>query len=98
LSAVMALFVVPALLAVLGARLDKLSVRRGPTLADASSGWLRIARLVMRRPVVVAVGTTAVLLSLAGSLAGTTLTGPSAQAVPPGQQSYEPNHYLFDHY
>jgi RND superfamily putative drug exporter len=52
----------------------------------------------MRRPVLVAVGTTALLLALAAPLLGTRLTGPSAQAVPPGQQSYETNEYIEDHY
>ena len=52
----------------------------------------------MRRPVIVAVGTTAVLLALAAPLLATTLTGPSAQAVPPGQQSYDINKYVEGHY
>lgn len=98
LSAVMALLVAPAMLAVLGPRIDALSVRRGPTLADASTRWLQVARGVMKRPVLVAVGTTAVMLGLAAPLFGTTLTGPSAQVVPPGQQSYEVNKYLEAHY
>jgi RND superfamily putative drug exporter len=52
----------------------------------------------MKRPVLIALATTAVLLSLAGPLFATHLTGPSAQAVPPGQQSYAVNAYLTDHY
>jgi RND superfamily putative drug exporter len=98
LSALMAIFVVPALLAVLGPRINSLSIRRGPAVSDASGRWLRLARGVMRRPVIVALGTTAILLALAAPLLGTDLTGPSAQAVPPGQQSYETNKYLDSHY
>ncbi len=98
LSALMAIFVVPALLAVLGPRINSLSIRRGPAVSDASDRWLRLARGVMRRPVIVALGTTAILLALAAPLLGTDLTGPSAQAVPPGQQSYETNKYLDSHY
>ncbi|MBO9522868.1 MAG: MMPL family transporter [Nocardioidaceae bacterium] len=98
LSALMAIFVVPALLAVLGPRIDALSLRRGPSVADTSTRWLRLARAVMRRPVVVALGTTVFLLALAAPLVGTHLTGPSAQAVPPGQQSYDTNRYLLEHY
>jgi uncharacterized membrane protein YdfJ with MMPL/SSD domain len=98
LSALMAIFVAPALLAVLGPRINAFSVRRGPAVSDTSTRWLRIARGVMRRPVVIALGTTAVLLALAAPLLDTHLTGPSAQAVPPGQQSYETNRYLEDHY
>jgi RND superfamily putative drug exporter len=98
LSALMALLVVPALLAVLGPRINALSIRRGPAVSDTSTRWLRLARGVMRRPVLVAVGTAAILLGLAGPLLGTHLTGPSAQAVPPGQQSYTTNQYLQQHF
>lgn len=98
LSAVMAVLVVPALLAVLGPRIDAWSIRRGPALSGTSDRWFRLAHAVMRRPVVVAVATTVVLLALAAPLLGTKLSGPSAQAVPPGQQSYEVNEYLEEHY
>ncbi|MCX6400715.1 MAG: MMPL family transporter [Propionibacteriales bacterium] len=98
LSAAMALVVVPALLAVLGPRINALSIRRGPAVSDTSTRWLRVARAVMKRPVLVALATTVVLVALAAPLLGTHLTGPSAQAVPPGQQSYAVNAYLEDHY
>lgn len=98
LSAVMALVVAPAMLAALGPRINALSVRRGPAVSDTSTRWLRIARGVMKRPVLVAVATTVGILALAAPLFVTTLTGPSAQAVPPGQQSYEANRYLEEHY
>ncbi|MFW6867073.1 MMPL family transporter [Nocardioides sp. CPCC 206347] len=98
LSAAMAVIVVPALLAVLGPRINALSIRRGPAVSDTSTRWLRVARAVMKRPVLVAIATTVVLVALAAPLLGTHLTGPSAQAVPPGQQSYEVNAYLDDHY
>lgn len=98
LSAVMAILVAPALLAVLGPRINALSIRKGPAVSDTSTRWLRVARGVMKRPVLVAVATTAGLLAVAGPLFATTLTGPSAQAVPPGQQSYGVNSYLESHY
>lgn len=98
LSAVMAVVVVPALLAALGPRIDALSIRRGPALSATSDRWFRLANAVMRRPVRVAVATTVGLLALAAPLLATTLAGPSAQAVPPGQQSYEVNRYIEDHY
>ncbi|WP_183093501.1 MMPL family transporter [Nocardioides stalactiti] len=98
LSAFMAVLVVPALLVVLGPRIDALSIRRGPAVSATSDRWHRLARAVMRRPVVVAVATSAFLLALAAPLLSTTLTGPSAQAVPPGQQSYDVNNYIEDSY
>jgi putative drug exporter of the RND superfamily len=98
LSAVMALLVVPSLLALLGGRIDALSVRRGPAVSDSSDGWYRLARGVMRRPVAVALASSALLLAAATPLLWTTLTGPSAEAVPPGQPSYDAYRYLEAHY
>jgi uncharacterized membrane protein YdfJ with MMPL/SSD domain len=98
LSALMAILVVPSLLALLGPRIDALSVRRGPAVSDTSDGWYRLARGVMRRPVGVALASSALLLAAAAPLLWTTLTGPSAEAVPPGQPSYDAYRYLEAHY
>lgn len=83
-AAAVALFTVPALLALLGERVNALSVRRGPAVSDASGGWYRLARGVMRRPVPVALVSAAVLLAAAVPLLGATWTGPSAETVPSG--------------
>ena len=98
LSALMALLVVPSLLALLGTRIDALSIRRGPAVSDTSDSWYRLARGVMRRPVVVALASSALMLAAAAPLLWTTLTGPSAEAVPPGQPSYDAYRYLEAHY
>jgi putative drug exporter of the RND superfamily len=98
LSALLAILVVPSLLRLLGPRIDALSIRRGPAVSDASDGWYRLARGVMRRPVAVALASSALLLAAAAPLLWTTLTGPSAEAVPPGQPSYDAYRYLEDHY
>lgn len=98
LSAVMAILVVPSLLRLLGTRIDALSVRRGAAVSDASDGWYRLTRGVMRRPVAVALGSSALLLAAAAPLLWTTLTGPSAEAVPPGKPSYDAYRYLEAHY
>jgi putative drug exporter of the RND superfamily len=98
LSALLAILVVPSLLALLGPRIDALSIRRGPAVSDTSDGWYRLARGVMRRPVVTALASSALLLAAAAPLLWTTLTGPSAEAVPPGQPSYDAYRYLEAHY
>jgi uncharacterized membrane protein YdfJ with MMPL/SSD domain len=98
LSALMAILVVPSLLAMLGPRIDALSIRRGPAVSDSSDGWYRLARGVMRRPVLTALASSALLLAAAAPLVWTTLTGPSAEAVPPGQPSYDAYRYLEAHY
>jgi RND superfamily putative drug exporter len=98
LSALLAILVVPSLLALLGPRIDALSIRRGPAVSDTSDGWYRLARGVMRRPIVTALASSALLLAAAAPLLWTTLTGPSAEAVPPGQPSYDAYRYLEAHY
>jgi uncharacterized membrane protein YdfJ with MMPL/SSD domain len=98
LSSLMAILVVPSLLALLGTRIDALSIRRGPAVSDTSDGWYRLARGVMRRPVGVAVASSALMLAAAAPLLWTTLTGPSAEAVPPDQPSAKAYDYLEAHY
>src|SRR5918992_583297 len=70
ISALVAVFVVPSLLALLGARINALAIRRGPAVSDESGGWYRLARGVMRRPVAVAVGSSVLLLAVAAPLLG----------------------------
>jgi RND superfamily putative drug exporter len=98
LSSVIAILVVPSMLRLLGTRIDALSIRRGAAVSDESDGWYRLARGVMRRPVAVALGSSVLLLACAAPLLWTTLTGPSAEAVPPGQPSYDAYRYLDAHY
>jgi len=98
LSSLIAILVVPSLLALLGTRIDALSIRRGRAVSDTSDGWYRLARGVMRRPVGVALASAALLLAAAAPLTWTTLTGPSSEAVPPGQPSYDAYRYLEAHY
>ncbi|HEV2059992.1 MAG TPA: MMPL family transporter, partial [Solirubrobacteraceae bacterium] len=98
LSALITILVVPSMLALLGTRINALSVRRGPAVSDASGAWYRLAKAVMRRPLVIAIGCTALLLAVSSPLLSTTLTGPSAEAVPPSQPSYAVNRYIDDNY
>ncbi len=63
-----ALTVLPALLAVLGPKVNSLRIRRSvqrPPAAEASGGWYRLAHSVLRRPVLYAVPIVLVLLGLA---------------------------------
>ena len=98
LSAVLTVLVVPSLLAIAGTRINALAIRRGPSVASESGRWYALARGVMRRPVLVALASAGLLLAASAPLLGTTLTGPSGQAVPPGQPAYAVNEYLEDHY
>ena len=54
----------PALLAVIGPRVDRLSIRRSASKPDDEGAWHRVATFVMRRPVPVALAVIVLLLSL----------------------------------
>jgi trehalose monomycolate/heme transporter len=91
---VAALTVLPALLAVLGTRVNALAVpllqgkgrRRRPS--DGQRGaWHSVARSVMRRPVVYAVGIVTVLVALGLPFRNVVFGGIDARALPAGAES-----------
>ncbi|MET8833674.1 MMPL family transporter [Micromonospora sp. NPDC004540] len=86
-----ALTVLPALLAVLGHRIDAVRVplpwrrrarRGGPAAADAGGAWARIARSVMRRPVRYLVGVAVLLAVLATPFLRITFGGFDERVLP----------------
>jgi trehalose monomycolate/heme transporter len=80
-----ALTVLPALLAVLGPRVNALRVRRfaaRPAAAESSGGWYRLAASVMRRPVAYAAVIVVVLLALAAPFLHISWGGTDARALP----------------
>ena len=84
-----ALTIMPALLAVLGPRVNALrirrSVRRAPAAkAEASGAWYRIARSVMRRPVAYLAVIVIALLALGSPFRSITWGGTDARAMPSG--------------
>ena len=85
-----ALTVLPALMAVLGHRVDALAVRwpRRRTTAQADDGvWARIARSVMRRPVIYAVSVVAVLLVLGSPFLRVAFGSVDERVLPEGTES-----------
>ena len=65
-SLIMALTLLPALLALLGHKVDSLRVPfLKPSSADAGTFWLAVSRGVMRRPILVAIGVVVPMLMLA---------------------------------
>ncbi len=88
IGAVVALVVLPAVLALLGRRVNSLAPRRfqratAEAARPASDGfWYRLSRLVMRRPIPIAVGTAALLLALGVPFTGIKFTGFSPSLLP----------------
>ena len=80
-----ALTVLPALLAVLGPKVNSLRIRRSvrrPRAAEASGGWYRLAHSVMRRPVLYAVPIVLVLLGLGSPFLHVVWGGVDATVLP----------------
>jgi uncharacterized membrane protein YdfJ with MMPL/SSD domain len=80
-----ALTVLPALLAVLGPKVNSLRIRRSvqcPPAAEASGGWYRLAHSVMRRPVLYAVPIVVLLLALGSPFLKVVWGGVDATVLP----------------
>ena len=81
-----ALTVLPALLAVLGHRVNALAVRKtvraGTVKSEAEGGWYRLARSVMRRPVAFVSVIVIVLLALGTPFLRISWGGTDARVLP----------------
>ena len=80
-----ALTVLPALLAILGPKVNSLRIRRslqGPMAAEASGRWYRLAHSVMRRPLLYAAPIVLLLLGLGSPFLHVVWGGVDATALP----------------
>jgi uncharacterized membrane protein YdfJ with MMPL/SSD domain len=88
MASVVALTVLPALLGVLGPRVNALAParwqRRAAPSGEATGFWYRLSRGVMRRPVRVAVATSVLLVALGLPFSGIRFTGIDASVLPAG--------------
>jgi uncharacterized membrane protein YdfJ with MMPL/SSD domain len=91
-----ALTLLPALLAMLGPRVDALSVRRllrrlrrrpARAAVNGNDVWYRIAHSVMRRPLIYGLAVTALLVALALPFARVQFGGIDVRAMPEGAES-----------
>ncbi len=92
LAVAAALTLLPALLTLIGPRLDRFAVRR-VTVAPGSDGpWARLARRVMRHPVAVLVPTLAFLLILGSPFLHVRFNAPDSSILPadvPSRQAFD---------
>jgi trehalose monomycolate/heme transporter len=85
-----ALTILPALLALLGPRVNALRIRRTvrrPPVAEGQGAWYRLASSVMRRPVLYAIPIVVVLLALGSPFLKVTWGGTDATVLPAGSPS-----------
>jgi RND superfamily putative drug exporter len=92
LAVAAALTLLPAILAILGPRIDRMRVR-GVTVEPSADGpWARLARRVMRHPVAVLVPTLSLLLVLGLPFLGVRFNAPDATILPasvPSREAYD---------
>ena len=79
----------PALLAILGTRIDALAIRRVTVQPGADGPWARLARRVMQHPVRVLLPTLAILLALGVPFLHVRFNAPDATILPPSVPSRE---------
>lgn len=87
-----ALTLQPAILLIVGERIDALAIRRVRATADDRGPWARLARRVMERPLLVLVPTLAFLLLLGTPFVHIRLNAPDASILPPNvpsRQAYD---------
>ncbi|MBM7168768.1 MMPL family transporter [Streptomyces sp. G44] len=89
LAALATLFVMPALLNVLGHRVDsgRMPWARRKRSGPGAVGWGRLARIVMRRPALTALPVLAVLLAAASPLLGISFGTADERVLPEGSES-----------
>jgi RND superfamily putative drug exporter len=87
LAVLAALTLLPALLAVVGTRIDALAVRRMRPSRDGEGRWAQLARWVMARPVAVLIPTLGFLLLLGLPFLRVNFNAPDAAILPPSAPS-----------
>ena len=93
LAAASAFFIVPALLVILGPRVDKLRIIRrkdrpaGEARPEENGFWHRLAMFVMRHPIPVALGVLALVVLLGLPSTGMRLRLPDEQVLPKSAQA-----------
>src|SRR5918993_1057875 len=98
LAGLFSVLVLPALLYLLGHRVNALSVRRRAITPPSEGVWHRVATFVMRRPVPVATAAIALLLLLGAPFLGLRLTQPDDRVLPPDAPSREVGDVLRDEF
>ena len=92
LTVAAALTLLPAMLAILGTRVDRLSVRSVTVEPGSDGPWARLARRVMRHPVAVLIPTLSILLLLGIPFLNVRFNAPDATILPasvPSREAYD---------
>ena len=93
-AAVGAIVVLPAVLAAVGDNLERFRILHREPKLDGTGFWHRTATMVMRRPVVVALGVGALLLALGLPFAGVRFGLPDDRVLPPSASTRQASDVL----
>lgn len=98
-STVAALTLLPAVLSIVGASIDRFSIRRRRPAEAASIGfWVHLSQAVMARPVLVLVPTLVLLLLLGSPFRHAVISSPDATILPPNLPSRQAFDLLVQEY
>ncbi|HEX5826681.1 MAG TPA: MMPL family transporter [Candidatus Limnocylindrales bacterium] len=92
LAVAAAVTLLPAILAILGTRVDRFGVRKVTVEPGSDGPWARLARNVMRRPVMVLIPTLSLLLLLGAPFLTVRFNAPDASILPayvPSREAYD---------
>jgi RND superfamily putative drug exporter len=92
LAVAAALTLMPALLTLIGPRLDRFAIRRVAATPGTDGPWARLARRVMRHPILVLVPTLAFLLILGSPFLHVRFNAPDSSVLPddvPSRQAFD---------
>jgi RND superfamily putative drug exporter len=92
LAVASALTLLPAVLAILGPRIDRLAIRRVSPRAGSDGPWARLARRVMRHPVAVLIPTLGFIMVLGLPFLHVRFNAPDSSILPP----FVPSRAAFD--
>ena len=98
LAGIFSVVVLPAILVLLGHRVNALTLWRRSVTPPEEGIWHRVATLVMRRPIPVATAVIALLLVLGAPFLGLRLTQPDDRVLPPGAEGREVGDVIRDEF
>ena len=93
-----ALILLPAILAILGTRIDKLVVRRSAITPKEDGRWAQTARFVMRRPVAVVVLSLLILGTFAAPITNIVFSQVDSRVLPASDKAAAASKFMLDNF
>lgn len=98
LAVIGALIPLPAILAIIGKKVDKGVVRKGGIKQRDDGRWSQLARFVMKRPIAVVTGSTLILLILIAPITNVKFGQVDSQVLPKSDRAYLAAKFISDEF